>query len=88
MAPDVTRSGDDSEPCTLRFASLRPGITASVLWVDYEGEEKEYARLEEWVRDARWRRRARCSVLLPVPLPFLPPFLNHCPHAPPSILLT
>ncbi|KAL4451787.1 hypothetical protein ABPG75_007449 [Micractinium tetrahymenae] len=48
MAADAARSGDDGEPCTLRFASLRPGLTASVRWVDYEGVEKEYARLEEW----------------------------------------
>lgn len=73
------RSGDDSEPCTLRFASLRPGLTASVRWVDYEGEEKEYARLEEWVRaTGRWAAGRGCplsmTACLALPSPrFAPP---------------
>lgn len=80
MAADC-RSGDDSEPCTLRFASLRPGLTASVRWVDYEGEEKEYARLEEWVSATG---RSCGAVGWPVPdavLPVLPPFSDAQPFA-------
>ncbi|PSC70665.1 hypothetical protein C2E20_5933 [Micractinium conductrix] len=39
--------GEEAEPCTLRFCNQRQGVSASVLWVDYEGDEKEYARLDE-----------------------------------------
>ena len=42
-------TGDEEEPCTLRFCNQRQGVTARVLWVDYEGEEREYARLDELV---------------------------------------
>ena len=50
------------KPCTVRFASARPDVTARVLWVKDDDEEVEYARLGPGV-----------STLLPPPPPPPPP---------------
>ncbi|EFN55802.1 hypothetical protein CHLNCDRAFT_145288 [Chlorella variabilis] len=41
------RSRNSEAPCILRFCNNREGVTARVLWVDFSGKEKEYARLDE-----------------------------------------
>lgn len=43
------RSRNSEAPCILRFCNNREGVTARVLWVDFSGKEKEYARLDELV---------------------------------------
>ena len=62
------KSRREEKPCVLRFCNNRPGVTTRVLWVDFDGGEKEYARLDElafYNQDTyvghRWRMRDAAS---------------------------